>query len=220
MVGFELWGWRLKPLLTYSIFGLMLDWIIELDKKLLLLINSWNTPWLDSVMFTLTNAGYWTPLFILVIGMMVYHFKWRALIPLFYLILVIILTDQISASILKPLIGRLRPSHDPELGQLVHLVNGYRGGRFSFVSSHAANAFGVATFLWLVIRKQINWIWIMFVWAAIFTYTRMYLGVHYPLDVICGGLIGAALAHLVVLVGKKAPGRFSLGFTSYEHPTY
>jgi undecaprenyl-diphosphatase len=186
----------------------MLERLIDLDKDLLLAINSWHTPWLDQLMMAMTNGLNWLPLFLLVISMIIYKYRWHAVTIIGYIILVIILTDQISASLLKPLVARLRPSHDPGIKDLVHLVNNYRGGLYSFVSSHAANAFGVATFLFLRVRSQLNWIWVMFLWAAIFSYTRLYLGVHFPLDIICGGILGAILAYLVFLLGKIVrPGR-------------
>ena len=180
----------------------MLEKLLEWDREMLLLINSWHAPWLDQLMMTLTNGLYWLPLFLPVMGMVIYKYRWKSMAIIGYLILVIILADQISSSLLKPMVGRLRPSHDPELKDLVHLVNNYRGGMFSFVSSHAANAFGIATFLFLRVRRQLSWIGVMFAWAALFSYTRMYLGVHYPLDIICGGVLGATLAWLVWLIPK------------------
>ena len=188
----------------------MLEALIDLDKKLLLTVNSWHTPWLDTVMMALTKGLYWLPLFLLVIGMIIYQYRLKAVAIFAYLILVIILTDQISASLLKPMIARLRPSHDPDLKDLVHLVNNYRGGLYSFVSSHAANAFGVATFLFLAVKSRINWIWVMFAWAVVFTYTRLYLGVHYPLDVICGAFLGAILAYTVIWLARLMPEKIRL----------
>lgn len=186
----------------------MLESLIDIDKKLLLAINSWHTPWLDQLMIALTNGLYWLPFFLLVIGMIIYKYRWHSVAIIGYVILVIILADQISAALLKPLVARLRPSHDPDIKDLVHLVNNYRGGLYSFVSSHAANSFGVATFLFLRIRGQLNWIWVMFLWAVIFSYTRLYLGVHFPLDIICGGILGAILAYLVFLLSNVIqPGR-------------
>lgn len=175
----------------------MLETLLDLDEKLLVAINSWHTPWLDTLMFALTNGVYWLPLFLMVIGFIIYRYKWQAVTILLLLGLVILLADQISAGLLKPWVARLRPSHNPTLEGTLHLVNGYKGGLYGFVSSHAANALGVATFLFLTVRKRINWIWIMFVWAAIFTYTRLYLGVHYPLDILGGGLLGALCGWLV-----------------------
>jgi undecaprenyl-diphosphatase len=187
----------------------MIEQLIELDKKLLVLVNSWHTPILDKVMVLLTNGLSWLPLFLVVIGWIIYQYRWQSLTIFIALGLVITLTDQVSAGLFKPFFARLRPSHNPELTGILHIVNDYRGGLYGFVSSHAANAFGIATFLWLITRKQLHWIWIMFVWAAIFSYTRMYLGVHYPLDIIFGGVTGAFLALLVYKGCRLLPTKIS-----------
>jgi undecaprenyl-diphosphatase len=183
----------------------MLDALLDLDKELFLTLNSWNATWLDGIMMALTNGKYWLPFFLLVLGVIFYKYRWNSVAILLYLVLVIILADQLSASLIKPLVGRLRPSHDPELKDMVHLVNNYRGGLYSFVSSHATNAFGVAIFLFLAVKRNIAWISIMFLWALIFSYTRIYLGVHYPLDIICGGLLGALIAFTVFRIQTKLP---------------
>jgi undecaprenyl-diphosphatase len=91
---------------------------------------------------------------------------------------------------MKPFFERLRPSHDPSMQNLIHLVDDYRGGLYGFASSHAANTFGVALFVWLTLRPVYNWIFLIFLWAAVMTYTRIYLGVHYPGDIIVGALVG------------------------------
>ena len=183
----------------------MINFLLEIDLKLLLFINSWHEPWLDSVMVSLTNGLVWSPLFLIVIGVMIYKFRWQSIAMLLFVALVIFLTDRVSSGLIKPWVGRLRPSHDPDLADLIHIVNGYRGGVFSFVSSHAANAFGVATFLWLILRKNVKWIWLMFIWATIFSYTRIYLGVHYPSDILGGGVLGALIGLLVYKVGRSMP---------------
>ena len=183
----------------------MIEFLLNLDRELLLLFNGWHNAWLDLIMVTLTNGLNWSPFFLLIIGMMSYKFRWQTIIILVFIGIVILLTDRISAGLIKPWVGRLRPSHEPDLEGLLHLVNGYRGGKFSFVSSHAANAFGVATFLWLILRKQVKWIWIMFVWAVIFSYTRIYLGVHYPFDILGGGVLGAIIGLLVYKLGRGVP---------------
>ena len=188
---------------------LMLDFLLKLDTDLLLLLNGWHAPWLDSVMVVLTNGLNWLPLFLLVIGTMIYKLHWQSLAVLVFIAIVIFLTDRISAGLIKPWIGRLRPSHEPGIADLLHIVNGYKGGIFGFVSSHAANAFGIATFLWLVLRKQIGWIWVMFIWAAIFSYTRIYLGVHYPSDIMGGGVLGAIIGLLVYKIGGFMPKKIS-----------
>jgi undecaprenyl-diphosphatase len=187
----------------------MIEFLLTLDRNLLVKLNSWHAPWLDPVMFTLTNGLNWLPLFLLVIGVMVYKIRWQTLIILLFAGLVIFLADRISAGLLKPWFARLRPSHEPGLENFLHFVNGYKGGLYGFVSSHAANAFGIATFLWLILRKQITWIWIMFPWAIIFSYTRIYLGVHYPFDILGGGVLGALIGLLVYKLARLMPARIS-----------
>lgn len=172
----------------------MINYILELDEKLLLFFNGLNTPWLDSAMFFLTDGRTWLPLFLITIIFIIVKFRGKGFFILLFIGLVIALGDQISSSLLKPLVGRLRPSHEPHLEGILHIVNNYKGGLFSFVSSHATNSFGVATMLWLLIGKQYKWISLFFVWAAIFSFTRIYLGVHYPSDIIAGAALGIALA--------------------------
>jgi len=110
------------------------------------------------------------------------------------------LSDQITVSLMKPLFARLRPSHDPALAGMVHIVNGYTGGLYGFASSHAANTFASALFLWLALKKTYHAIRWIFAWAVFVTYTRIYLGVHYPGDVVVGALVGLVCG----LVGFRA----------------
>ena len=187
----------------------MIDTLLYLDQWLLLKINGLNTPWLDSMMSTLTQGIYWLPLFILVIGSIIYRAHWKTISILLLLAVVIFLTDRISAGLLKPWIGRLRPSHNPELESLLHFVNNYKGGLYGFVSSHATNAFGIATFLWLILRKGINWIWIMYLLAIIFSFTRIYLGVHYPSDILGGAVLGSILGLGVYKISRLMPEKIS-----------
>lgn len=187
----------------------MIDALLYLDQWLLLKINGLNTPWLDSTMYSLTQGIYWLPLYILVIGFIVYRAHWKTISILLFLAVVILLTDQLSASLIKPWVGRLRPSHNPELEGLLHFVNNYKGGLYSFVSSHATNAFGIATFLWLILRKKINWIWVMYLWAIIFSLTRIYLGVHYPSDIIGGAVLGSILGLAVYKLSRLMPEKIS-----------
>jgi len=181
----------------------MLNYLISLDEKLLLFINGLNNPWLDSVMFLLTNGKVWAPFFLIVIIFILVKYKVKGLYILLLVGLVIALGDQISSALLKPLIGRLRPSHEPHLEGILHLVNNYRGGLYSFVSAHATNSFGVATMLWLLIGKKYKWISLFFGWAVIFSFTRVYLGVHYPGDVLAGGLLGSSLAFGIYWAVRK-----------------
>ncbi len=179
---------------AFFIFMAMVDYILALDEKLLLFINGLHSPWLDSIMFTLTDGKAWLPLFLTVVIFIFIKFKWKGFYVLLLVGLVIFVGDQLSSALLKPWVGRLRPSHQPHLEGVLHIVNNYRGGLYSFVSSHATNSFAVATMLWLLLGKHYKWIGIFFGWAIIFSFTRVYLGVHYPGDVVAGALLGAAIA--------------------------
>lgn len=156
-------------------------------------------------MFRLTNQLTWIPFFLFIIYILSKNYKRQTLWILLGVVIAITLSDQLVSGIMKPLFERLRPSHSPDLEVMVHTVNGYKGGLYGFASSHAANSFGLAMFLWRASRDKIKWIWVMFVWAVLFSYTRIYLGVHYPGDIITGGLLGAGFGYLTALLYAGIP---------------
>jgi undecaprenyl-diphosphatase len=164
--------------------------IIELDKKLLLYLNSFHSPWLDPVMYFITHTLTWLPLYLFLLYLVIRDYKKQVWVVLLGIGLTILLADQITSSLMKPYFARLRPSQEPSLRGLVYIVKGYTGGKFGFASSHAANTFGTATFFFLLYRHTKKWIALLFVWAVVMTYTRIYLGVHYPGDILVGGIIG------------------------------
>ncbi len=168
----------------------MIDQLIEYDKAVLRLLNGYHTPWLDPVMLLLTETIAWLPLFIFLLYIVFKEYKKESWIILVGIGVTILLADQVTASVMKPYFARLRPSREPTLEGLIHLVEGYTGGQFGFASSHAANTFGIATFFFLVFGSKKPWVIWLFVWAAFMTYTRIYLGVHYPGDILVGGLVG------------------------------
>lgn len=173
----------------------MIEKLIEWDKKLLLFLNSFRASWLDPVVLVLTETFFWLPLYLFLLYVVIRTFKKKSWIPLLGITVTIVLTDRITSGFMKPYFQRLRPSREPSLDGIVQLVvdfSGeiYTGGMYGFASSHSANTFGTAFFFWLLFRKTKSWVVWLFPWAVVMTYTRIYLGVHYPGDILVGGLVG------------------------------
>jgi len=168
-----------------------MDKILELDRKLFLELNSsFHHPWLDQLMMFLSSTMAWIPLYLFLMYLLIKKFKKETWIVLLAVGLTILLADQLTSAFMKPFFERLRPSHEPALREVVNIVNQYRGGKYGFASSHAANTFGVATLMWLVLKAYRPWIGLLFLWAAGVGYTRIYLGVHYPGDILAGFFVG------------------------------
>jgi undecaprenyl-diphosphatase len=166
----------------------------RLDQQFFLFLNSLNSPFWDQIMHILTGKVIWVPLYLAILIYLGIKYKRKFLIILLFIILAATMADQISVFI-KNAVERPRPCHEPLLEGLVHTFNGECGGAFGFVSSHATNSFNVALLSLLFIRKRWYTITII-IWALVIGYTRIYLGVHYPGDVICGSLLGAAIGWL------------------------
>lgn len=175
---------------------------MQLDTELLLFINGINSPFGDYFFSMYTDILIWVPMYIMILYTIFKKHGMRGFWILLALVLVITLCDQISSSLIKPTVARLRPTREPSLEGLLHIVNGYRGGKFGFISSHAANSFGLAAFSGLLFRRPGYTIFI-FLWAIINSYSRMYLGVHYPGDIVGGTILGLLAGWSVYLLYAK-----------------
>lgn len=162
----------------------------NLDKELFLFLNSLNSPFWDQVMYAISGKIIWIPLYLAILVTIGVKYRKRFPLILFFIILAVAIADQSSVHVFKNVFQRLRPCHDPELDGLVHLVNGRCGGLYGFVSSHAANSFNVAALSLMFIKKRWYSVAII-IWASLVGYSRVYLGVHFPGDVICGAVLGS-----------------------------
>ena len=163
--------------------------INQLDTEAFLWLNSFHSSFFDPIMLWVTGRNSWFPLYGILIGTIIWSQKGKSIGILLMIIFSVIISDQVCSSILKPLIHRLRPCHEPAIQDCIHLV-GNCGGKFGFCSSHAANTFALSTCLFLLFGKQFNSIKYLYVWAIIVSYSRIYVGVHYPLDILAGAGIG------------------------------
>lgn len=179
----------------------MIEQLKDWDAQLFLQMNNVGHPALDSVALLLSAKLVWIPLYVWLIFLLYKHYGVQFWKPLLAIIVVIVISDQVTASFMKPFFERLRPCHDPLLEGLMINV-GKCGGRYGFASSHAANTFGLASFfLFLTGMKKYRW---LLLWATLISYSRIYLGVHFLGDVLVGGLIGVGAGWLVALVLKRS----------------
>ena len=197
-----------------------MDALQQFDAGIFSAINGWHAAYFDSFMWLVTKIATWIPMILMLLYLLYFKKGWRKTVAVVLAIaLVILIADQVSASIIKPLVERARPSHNESLQSTIHIVNGYRGGPFGFVSSHAANCFGIALLLAMIFKYRL-FTWTMVVWATLMCYSRIYLGVHYPGDIVCGAILGFLAAWLVyrifVWFGKKHPEWGSVSFSYNE----
>lgn len=167
--------------------------LIDIDKHLLLALNGSDSIFWDGCMKIYTTIGIWIPLLLLLMYVLIKNNSFKDFLLLVLVIAAVVgCTDLISSGICKPFFERWRPTNDPELMYLVDIVDGIRGGKYGFTSSHAANSFGIATFIILLVKNRALTI-SMIIWAMMNAFTRIYLGVHYPGDIIAGTLIGVTV---------------------------
>lgn len=189
----------------------MLDWIEDIDRSLFLAINGCHNPFFDNAMWLISHKFTWIPLYLILAILAFRKWGWKGLLMIILGVAVTItITDQVSVKLFKNVFERYRPCHNLEIKQMVHLVNDYCGGKFGFVSSHASNHFGLATFFTLTLfATNKKWVIGLLTWAAVICYSRVYLGVHYPADVTVGAFIGIAAGFVMAKVFNLAQQKFT-----------
>ena len=195
----------------------MIEYLNEIDADALLAVNGLHDMFQDAFWWMVT-AKWSSLLLVLALAWILLHQNRRhALLVLAMLVLSILVADQVSSGLIKHLVERLRPTHDPSLESMVHVINGYRGGLYGFVSSHAANSFVIATLIALIMRHRVVTL-SMFTWALLQCYSRVYLGGHYPGDILGGIIVGVLAGWLVWLLMRWIERRWQLPQGHYTRP--
>ncbi|MBR6828126.1 MAG: phosphatase PAP2 family protein [Prevotella sp.] len=184
--------------------------LIDYDRWLLLLVNGSSSLYLDGVVKVLTTAATWIPLYIALFCLVMRNNNTvrRILFIVGCALLCYLLAGAVDDGIVKPLVARWRPTHDPIIGWQVDVVNGYRGGKYGFFSAHASNTFSLAVFFSLLVRSRLLTLCLV-TWSLINCWTRLYLGVHFPGDILCGLLWGGTVGVLVYVFYHRMLMRFS-----------
>ncbi|MDF7811678.1 phosphatase PAP2 family protein [Hymenobacter sp. YC55] len=181
----------------------MIEQLQALDRWLVVAANSHRTPKLDALMIFFTEREVWFPAYFVLLVLLIYIYKRRAFLLVPLLGASVGLADLISSRFFKPYFARLRPCHDPKLSATLNLIHGC-GGQFGFMSSHAANAFAFAVFVSLVLPRQYRAAkWLLFLWAVLVSYSRIYLAAHFASDVLAGATLGSLLAWLSATIYKR-----------------
>ena len=175
----------------------MVEKILIYERDAFFALNGSDSAFLDRFMWIFTGKAIWLPLAFLILLVLIYKKNWReSLLILLAIVLVVTPCDQFASHVCKPVFTRFRPTHHPDFMDQVKTVFGYRGGLYGFISSHAANAFGFATLMALIMRDKLFG-WTIFFWAVLTAYTRVYLGVHFISDIVPGAISGVFFGYLV-----------------------
>ncbi len=175
----------------------MIEYLQQLDIKWFLFLNGLHNPFWDTVMWYISSTTIWIPLYLVIVFFTFRKFNKQAFVSLLFFGLLVLLADQSSVHLFKNVFERLRPCHNPDIKHLVHIVNNKCGGSYGFVSSHAANTFALAVFVAFLFKNKAASFSII-LWATVVSYSRIYLGVHFVFDVLCGALLGSIIGYFTL----------------------
>lgn len=185
-----------------------IDGLLPAERDLFFALNGSDSIFWDHVMWAISGRFIWIPLFLFLIFLFFYKTpRKEGMLMLLFFIVLFVLCDQVSSSVFKPVFHRFRPTHHPDFENLVDIVNGYRGGLYGFISGHATNSFGLAVFIALVFRNRLVTLVTLF-WAAVNSYSRIYLGVHFVSDIVAGAIVGTLIAVLLYEIYAWSRHRF------------
>jgi undecaprenyl-diphosphatase len=188
----------------------MLEFLQHLDTAVLLFVNGHHSPFFDALMLSISGILLWVPLYALLLYWIFKDKKWYGFLTLVFIALTITASDQLSVHAFKNVFMRLRPCHEPSLEGLLHMIK-YCGGQYGFVSSHAANSFSVLAFLTGFFKTSRPYVkWLLWIWALLVIYSRVYLGVHYPGDVLGGAIFGFFTGWLIYQIYRMVDNRLEL----------
>ena len=188
----------------------ILESIIDIDIDLFLFLNGIHSATWDIIFYWITSKTFWIPICILLTYLIYLKFKWKVFYIVGFIGLLFFISDQSSVKLFKNVFERLRPCHNPEIADLVHTLN-HCGGQFGFVSSHASNSFALAIFSGFLLKSRYKYILhVLLFWAVLVSYSRIYVGVHYPADILCGAMLGGVLGILVFWFMKIINTKFDL----------
>lgn len=171
----------------------MIEVLNSLDVSLFIWLNSFHNELMDSVMQVITNRLTWIPFYLVLLVYLYKNIEQQKLVTILTIIVSVGLADFVTSGLMKPFFMRLRPCHNPELLGLIH-VAGRCGGKYGFASSHAANSFALFSALLFTFGWQNKWVKFTLLWSLVVSYSRIYVGVHYPADIITGMAVGFLLA--------------------------
>jgi membrane-associated phospholipid phosphatase len=180
------------------------DALTQMDYKAWYYLNTrWHDPIFDAIIPYFRNQWFWVPVYFFLLLHMPWTYKRKGWLWCLFFFLAFVISDRVSAGIMKPYFMRLRPCHQPELQTFVHLLVDC-GGQYGFPSSHAANHFSIGIFGAVTMGRRYSWVWpAALLWATLVSYAQVYVGVHFPLDVLVGGLVGTAGGCVVGLLFNR-----------------